>query len=145
MKLATAIKREVPNITKNINLQDGAYWKLLGIELDNAEGGKALCKMSLKNDLLHIYGKAHGGAIASLIDSTIAAAGHSVVQEDEITNTVELSVNYIRPVSEGSLSCVGKIVHFGKTIVLGEATVKNAIGNEVARGKATLIRLQKNR
>ena len=78
------------------------FAKLLGIEVDSVEPGHAVLSMKLRDDLMRNNDIAHGGAIATLIDSAMAIAIMAQLAENERTVTVDLTIHYLRPISEGT-------------------------------------------
>jgi uncharacterized protein (TIGR00369 family) len=66
----------------------------------------------------------------------------STLEESESFTTLELKMNFIRPVIEGELTADARVVHRGKTIALAECVIKNKEGKEVARGTATQMVLR---
>ncbi|MBS4022716.1 MAG: PaaI family thioesterase [Dethiobacter sp.] len=120
------------------------YWELLGISVVRWETGFARLVMPVKKDLLQVYGLVHGGAIASLIDSSIAVALTSGLAPGESASTVELKVNYLAPVLEGKIFADTRIVKRGKTIVVGITEVVDEEGRMVAIGTATYMILRNN-
>jgi uncharacterized protein (TIGR00369 family) len=67
----------------------------------------------------------------------------STVDPDESFTTVDLTVNYLRPVWSGRLEAIGRVVHKGRTIGLAECDVTTAEGTLVARLAGTCMTLQK--
>ena len=78
------------------------FARLLGIEVDSVEPGHAVLSMKLRDDLMRNNGIAHGGAIATLIDSAMAFAIVPLLSENERTSTVDLTIHYMRPLTEGT-------------------------------------------
>jgi uncharacterized protein (TIGR00369 family) len=66
----------------------------------------------------------------------------STVGSDESFTTVDLSVNYLRPVWSGHLEAVGRVVHKGRTIGLAECDITNDEGKLVARLSGTCMTLR---
>ena len=58
--------------------------------------------------------------------------------------TVEMKVNYLRPGREGKFSCRARLLKAGKTLVFGEAVVRDEHRRVVATGYATYIYLEEN-
>jgi acyl-CoA thioesterase len=86
------------------------------------------------------FGTLHGGVTATLID---AAIGIAVIAHSggRTTNTVELKVNYLRPGVGDKFHCRSRLVKTGRTLVFGEAEVRDRNGALVATGTATYILL----
>ena len=75
-----------------------------------------------------------GGAIAMLADSAIVCAVQSTIQKGTDFVTVDLKVNYLRPVpADGSdLTARGRVEHRGRTLAIGNSQVVGADGKIVA-------------
>ncbi len=99
------------------------YIKLIGMELIDIKHGEATLKLKMRDDLRQPYGLLHGGATASLIDTATAFALVSVLKKEEKTATVDLTIHYLRPVTEGSIKCLAKVVKAGRRLSTVSAEV----------------------
>lgn len=81
-------------------IDNDQFAKLLGIELLEAADGRAKAKMEIKNEHLNAVGTAHGGAIFSLADLTLAAAANS---RGNVAVAVNASISFYKPVLKGLL------------------------------------------
>ena len=93
------------------------FARLLGIEVDSVEPGHAVLSMQLRDDLMRNNGIAHGGAIATLIDSAMAIAIMALLEEGERTVTVDLTIHYLRPLSEGTTRASARVVRAGRRVI----------------------------
>ena len=93
------------------------FARLLGIEVDSVEPGHAELSMKLRDDLMRNNGIAHGGAIATLIDSAMAIAIMALLEENERTVTVDLTIHYLRPISEGTARASARVVRAGRRVI----------------------------
>jgi acyl-CoA thioesterase len=89
--------------------------------------------------LTNFYGIAFGGAIASLVDAAAAAALLPMLGPGEQIVSVELKVNFLRPVTEGELLAQGEVLHKGGRTALAEASLFDGEGRLVAKGSATFL------
>ncbi|HZE20738.1 MAG TPA: PaaI family thioesterase, partial [Desulfobaccales bacterium] len=89
-------------------------------------------------------GLLQGGMLAALGDETVAFALYSLVKEGETINTVEMKINFLGAVKQGTEPVVaeGRISKRGRTISLGEFEVRQA-DRLVAKGLCTYIHLTK--
>lgn len=108
---ANRVFREVPFI------------KLLGMELLELKTGEAILRLKMRDELRQPHGVLHGGATASLIDTAMAFAVVSVLEKEEKASTVDLTVHYLRPVTEGEIICTAKIVRGGRRLLTVSAEV----------------------
>ncbi|MEE4462481.1 PaaI family thioesterase [Azotobacter chroococcum] len=120
--------------------RSSAFGRLLGLEILSAGGGEATVRLAMHDGLRNLHGKLHGGALFSLIDSAMGQASHSLSDGTPDSVTLECKVNYIRPVSEGELTCRAWVEHSGKRTQVIEAEVHQA-GKLVAKALATFARL----
>ena len=117
------------------------FAKLLGIEVDSAEPGHAVLSMKLRDDLMRNNGIAHGGAIATLIDSAMAIAIMEQLAENERTVTVDLTIHYLRPVSEGTAKASARVVRAGRRVITVSAELFDENGKLAATAISTYLRL----
>ena len=117
------------------------YPSLLGFELVDLKFGEATLKVKMRDELRQPYGVLHGGATASLIDTAMAFACISCLPEGEKTTTIDLTVHYLRPVTEGEVFCTAKVVRAGKRILTVSAEVTNEEGKLVATSLSTYTKI----
>lgn len=86
-------------------------------------------------------GTVHGGWAATLLDSCMTCAFHSTLPAGQATTTVELKINYIRPITlkTGRVTAEGKVIHAGKTLGTAEGKLTDAAGNLLAHGTTTCM------
>ena len=115
------------------------FAKLLGIEVDSVEPGHAVLSMKLRDDLMRNNGIAHGGAIATLIDSAASCAGWatSTPPENMRGTTVALNVSYLAAADQTDLRAEAKVLRRGKMLSFIDVDVTNGEGKLVAKGSAT--------
>ena len=116
------------------------FAKLLGIEVDSVEPGHAVLSMKLRDDLMRNNGIAHGGAIATLIDSAMAIAIMAQLEENERTVTVDLTIHYLRPISEGTARASARIVRAGRRVITVSAELFGDDGKLAATAISTYLR-----
>ncbi len=87
-------------------------------------------------------GSVHGGIMTDLADAAMGIAVISTLDKDETFTTLELKVNFLRPVFGGRLVATSKILHRGRTIALAESTVTNHEGKLVAKALSTCMILK---
>lgn len=115
--------------------------RMLGFELDSIERGRAVLSVEVRRDLTQLQGVMHGGAIASLIDTAVAFAIVGGSPPRARFTTVEMKVNYLRPISEGRVTAEARLIRDGRRIVVAECDVYDSQGRLAAKGLLTYIRL----
>ncbi len=116
------------------------FLKWMGIEIVDAGPGWIRERLSVKPEFLQPH-VVHGGVIYSLADTITAHAVLTRIWPKEWTTTVEQKINFLRPVTEGSLIGHGRVVHLGNRIAYAEAEVTNEAGTLIAKSAATLMRI----
>lgn len=117
------------------------FAKLLGIEVESSEPGHAVLSMKMRDDLMRNGGIAHGGAVATLIDSAMAIAIMSTLGEHEQTVTVDLTIHYLRPLSEGVARASARIVRAGRRVITVSAELFDSQEKLAASAISTYLRL----
>jgi uncharacterized protein (TIGR00369 family) len=87
-------------------------------------------------------GSVHGGFAATLLDSAMGCAVHSTLPAGTGYTTLELSVNYVRPmtVDSGPVRVEGTIVHGGRRQATAEGRLVSVeSGKLLAHGKTTCL------
>lgn len=95
------------------------YGKWLGYKVDRVDRTEriALVSLRLRDDHLSPAGRVHGGVISGLFDFASGAAVFSTMEPHDYCSTVELKVNYFRPLDSGDrLTCNSRVVFRGKKI-----------------------------
>jgi acyl-CoA thioesterase len=117
------------------------YARLLGIKLEQIESGSATLQMRVRKQLTQNHGVVHGGAMASLIDSATAFAIISLLAPEEGVTTVDLTISYVRPVTNGTLRCTAKVLRAGRRLFVVSAEVFDSGQKLVATALSTYIKV----
>jgi uncharacterized protein (TIGR00369 family) len=121
-----------------------AGWReTVGARIVEVEPGRVVVELEVHAGHRHEGGVVQGGIITQIAD---AAMGMSLMtrQEAHLTNTtVELKINFLRPVAEGRLRAVGRVVEMRKTLLFSEADVLDEDGRLVARASSTCLPIER--
>jgi uncharacterized protein (TIGR00369 family) len=117
------------------------FVKLLGMKLIDLQPGAATLTMAMRDDLKQPHGLLHGGATASLIDTATAFAVATTFEKGDRAATVDLTVHYLRPVTDGSVRCEAKILRAGKRLLTVSAEVFNDQNKLVATALTTYSKI----
>lgn len=115
---------------------------LLGFEVTELGDGEATIVLETGREHASPLGTLHGGVICDIGDAAMGVAYATTVGRDESFTTLELGVNYLRPVWEDRLTAVGRVVNRGRTVGLVECDVHNAEDQLVARLSSTCMTLR---
>ena len=84
-------------------------------------------------------GRVHGGVISALADAAMGTAYGRVLLESEDFSTIELKVNFMRPVKFGRIVATARIVQRGLRIGFLDCEIHNGRGQLVATGTCTCM------
>jgi uncharacterized protein (TIGR00369 family) len=87
-------------------------------------------------------GTVHGGILCDIADGAMGCAYASLLAEGESFATLELKINFLKPVWAGRLVARGHVVKAGRTVGLVECDIDDADGTLVARASCTCITLR---
>ena len=84
-------------------------------------------------------GTVHGGWFATLLDSALGCAVHTLMPAGRGYTTAELSVNYVRGLSPkvGRVRAEGTVLHCGKQLATAEARLTGCDGKLYAHASTT--------
>ena len=102
---------------------DQGFRDVLGLELMDHSEGFARLAMEASEGHLNPGGTVHGGAIATLVDSSMGMAVATTTDHGERPVTIDLSVTYLEPATTGRLVCTAQVRKRGKRITVVEAEV----------------------
>lgn len=114
----------------------------LGFTALSIDHGEAVVEMEVKQAHYNPMGTLHGGVLCTIADSSMGMAHASTLSDGETSTTLELKINFLRPVFTGKLRAVGKVVKGGRTISLLESEVFDEEGRLVAKCSSTCMTLR---
>jgi uncharacterized protein (TIGR00369 family) len=115
------------------------WMQTLGARITESEPGRVVLELEAGPQHRHGGGVVQGGVITQIAD---AAMGMSLatLQEDGMWNTtIELKINFLRPVVSGRLRAVGRVIEMKQTLLFSEADVLDEQGRLVARASSTCM------
>lgn len=115
--------------------------QLMGMRLVDIRPNEAVIKIEMRDDFRQPAGVLHGGVTATLIDTAMAFAVITRLAEGERASTIDLTVHYLRPHTEGTFTCTGKVVRAGKRIFTVSADVVNEQGKLIATAISTYTKV----
>jgi uncharacterized protein (TIGR00369 family) len=113
--------------------------RLLGLELLEVEEGRCVFRLAVDERFANPMGTLHGGVICDIADAALGTALGSTLQAGESYTTLELSMNFLKPVWKATLTATGKVVKRTRRTGLTEVEVVDEKGSMVAWGKSTLL------
>jgi uncharacterized protein (TIGR00369 family) len=87
-------------------------------------------------------GTVHGGLLCELADAAIGTAHSTKMEENDSFTSVDLKINFLRPVWQDTLIAHAKPIKSGNTISVYSCTITNGAGKEVAYVVSTVMTLR---
>lgn len=122
-------------------LHSNPFSRMIGMRLVDMRPGEAVIEIDMRDELRQPHGLLHGGVTATLIDTAMAFAVITKLEETEKASTVDLTVHYLRPHTDGAVSCTAKVVRAGKRIITLTAEAFNESGKLLATAISTYTKL----
>jgi uncharacterized protein (TIGR00369 family) len=115
---------------------------LLGFTLTSLQPGQASIEFEATERHANPMGTLHGGVLAAIADAAMGMAYLSTLGEGESFTTLEMKINFLKPVWRARLHAAGKVVKAGRTVGLVECDVTDDEGRLVARASSTCMTLR---
>ncbi|KUL97078.1 hypothetical protein DK26_03930 [Bosea sp. WAO] len=113
----------------------------MDFDLAEVEEGRVVFVGKPSPRFFNPLGTIHGGWTATILDSAMACAAHSTLKVGEGYTTLEMKLNYVRPVmpESGEVRCEGRLIHRGGTIATTEGRLLDGRGKLLAHGTETCM------
>ena len=115
--------------------------RLLGFRIVEVAPGRAVFEMEAGPQHANPMGTLHGGILCDIADAAMGIAYASTLEEGESFTTLELKINFLKPVWKARLRAEGRIVKRGKTVGMVACDVVDETGSLVARASSTCLTL----
>jgi uncharacterized protein (TIGR00369 family) len=117
------------------------YPELIGLRLSELAFDRCRIDLELAPRHLQPFGIVHGGVLATLIDTATFWAAFLRLPQDTGLVNVDLKLNYLKAVAQGTLRAEGECLRAGRQISYTQASVFDTQGELVAHGTSTLMAL----
>lgn len=117
------------------------FAQTMDFDLVEAEEGRVVFIGRPSPRFFNPLGTIHGGWTATILDSAMACAAHATLKPGEGYTTLEMKLNYVRPVlpESGTVRCEGKLIHRGGTVITTEGKLVDERGKLLAHGTETCV------
>jgi uncharacterized protein (TIGR00369 family) len=115
--------------------------RLMDFRLAEADEGRVVFVAAVGEYLYNPIGSVHGGFAATLLDSAMGCAINTLLAAGTTYTTLELKVNYVRPITLGSgeLRAEGSVIHLGGRVATAEGRITDAAGKLCAHATTTCL------
>jgi uncharacterized protein (TIGR00369 family) len=114
---------------------------LMGFDIEEVGEGRVVFGVEPQEYHYNPIGMVHGGLAATLLDSAMGCAVHSLLPEGRAYTTLELKVNFVRPLKHdtGRVQAIGKVIHLGGKVATAEGTLIDRAGKLYAHATTTCL------
>ena len=116
--------------------------KLLGLTITHSGTGRATVEFEASGQYANPMGTLHGGVLCDLADAAMGLAYLSTLAEGETLTTIELKINFLRPVWNAKLRAEARVVRAGKVVGLIECDILDERQRLIARASSTCMTLR---
>jgi uncharacterized protein (TIGR00369 family) len=112
---------------------------LMDIRLVEVAKGRAVFRGIPQEFHYNTLGSVHGGYGATLLDSAMGCAVHTMLGPGDFYTTLEFKINFLRAMTHdtGEVRGIGTIVHAGRTTAIAEGRIEDAAGKLYAFATTT--------
>jgi uncharacterized protein (TIGR00369 family) len=131
-----------PDFRERAKANDVAVARLIGFEARDVADGHATVILSAGPQHANPMGTLHGGILCDIADAAMGLAFASTLAPEETLTTVELKINFFRPVWQARLKAEGTVVQRGQTMGYVECTITDEENRLVAKAASTCMVLR---
>lgn len=115
---------------------DHPFADLIALRTEEQGHGHSRLSLEVAPEHLNPHRVVHGAVLYAMADTGMGAALYPLLAEGEICATIEIKINYFKPVSAGRVDCVTQLVNRGRSVAnlesrlcVGDTLVALANGN----------------
>jgi len=131
-----------PDFRERAKANNVAVARLIGFEAKDVADGHATVTLSAGPQHANPMGTLHGGILCDIADAAMGLAFASTLAPEESLTTVELKINFFRPVWQARLKAEGTVVQRGRTMGYVECTITDEENRLVAKAASTCMVLR---
>lgn len=115
--------------------------KMLDVDGFEASEGRVVLTLTVQEFHYNPLGSAHGGVLATLLDTAAGCAVHSTLSAGTGYTSLDLNTKFLRPatLASGTLRCEGVVLSKGRRTALSEARVTDQSGRLIAHATSTCM------
>lgn len=122
-----------------------AGWQeTVGARIAEVDAGRVVVELDAEAKHRHEGGVVQGGIITQIADAAMGMSLMTMQEKGMANTTIELKINFTRPVVQGRLRAVGRVVEMRKSLLFSEADVYDAEDKLVARASSTCLAIPRH-
>jgi len=111
--------------------------KLIGFEVEQISDGHAVLTMEAGPQHANPMGTLHGGVLCDIADAAMGMAFASTLAPDESFTTINLTINFFRPVWKERLRSEARVTNRGKNVGYVECEIISDARKLIAKASST--------
>jgi uncharacterized protein (TIGR00369 family) len=131
-----------PDFRARVKTNDVPIARLIGFEAKVITDGKATVTLTTGPQHANPMGTLHGGILCDIADAAMGMSFASTLAPEESFTTVELKINFFRPVWDDRLKAEGRVVRRGRNLGYVECEISDERGRIVAKAASTCLVLR---
>jgi len=121
---------------------DVPVMRLIGFQAKEIQDGQASVTLAAGPQHANPMGTLHGGILCDIADAAMGMAFASTLAPEESFTTVELKINFFRPVWQAQLTAEAFVVQRGRTVGFVECSVTDEENRLIAKASSTCMVLR---
>ena len=139
-----SIWKQTPSLVKLNSFRAAGLGDLLGIKITARGNNWLSAEMPVTEKHKQPMGIVHGGATAALAETVGSiAAWLSIEGKNQATVGLDLNINHLKAVTEGTLTARATGVHVGRTTQVWQIDIFNKSFKQVSTARLTTIAIDK--
>jgi acyl-CoA thioesterase len=110
-------------MTSSFDSRISQFTQHVGMALVEKLPGRSRWTLDLQPIHMNTHGVIHGGVLFTMADTAMGAALIGALQPDQICATINVKINYFKPVFGGTVVCVSEVVNQGKSVAHMDASL----------------------
>jgi len=107
------------------------YYRAMGMSFAEVQDGRVVLRVEIQAQHLNADGIVHGGVLPAIADGAMGNALRTIMGEGAQVFTAEVNLQYLRPVTGGTLVADGRVVQSGRRLSFGEAEIRDEASGKV--------------
>jgi uncharacterized protein (TIGR00369 family) len=140
--MSASVPSDTPDPRHVSNRVQPPVAELIGFELFESGNGRAVVLLDSSEKHFNPMGTIHGGILCDIADAAMGIAFASTLAAGESFTTVELKINFLRPVRIARLRAEGRVIQRGRTVGYVECEITDENKKLIAKSNSTCLVLR---
>jgi len=123
-----------------LTAEPAGWMQTIGARITESEPGRVVLELEAGPEHRHGGGVVQGGVITQIADAAMGMSLATLQEEGVWNTTIELKINFLRPVREGRLRAIGRVVEIKQSLMFSEADV---VGDRARRRDQAVAHVQR--